>query len=247
MQKAKARFRYSDYKQVAEAVDILEQKQLSAATIEEFGLCYIEPDSNTNTDLLWCRMSLPIHGVYGNKIAMAGRRLDSKALDIENAYNSKYTNTEYAATKLAKWLKSKWINDPYNKQTQLFNIHRAYRSILELDYCIVVEGYFDVMAMFDKGIYNVVAICGVKMSKYQAMFLKAFTDNIVIMLDPDEGGESGTESMTELLNEVSMDSIVAVLPDGNDPDDFIRRKKASSLNRLFKESFEDRVGRLYLS
>lgn len=230
-----------------EVTEIIEQKQLSQSTVQEFGLHYIPVGSNTKTDLLWGRLGLPIQGLQGRDIAMAGRRLSSKVPEVEAAYKAKYLDPTLAEAKIEKWSKSKWVNEPYNKNKNLFNVHRAYKEIIEKGYVIVVEGYFDVMGMYEKELKNVVALCSINMSEFQALFLKAITDHAVVLLDPDDRGIAASEQVAAVLATAHVNPLVTILPEGLDPDDFVRKKNSRKIHELFKESLEENVGKLFLS
>ena len=159
----------------------MKNKQFSAETINEFGLCYVPSQSTSRTDLLWNRLSLPIQNCRGKTIAYAGRRLTTNIEDLKDAYLKKYRNDDMVNSKINKWNNSKWINEPYDKVKNLYNYHRAAPSIYEKNYAIVVEGYFDVIAFHQKGIKNIVATCGTTLSRQQIMMIKILCDFVYIL------------------------------------------------------------------
>lgn len=236
-----------DYMLIEEAAEMINSKGFSAATLDEFGLYFVNANDKCKTDLLWERIALPIHGFSGRVIAHAGRKLESRLPEISKAMTSKYMSQELAEAKINKWIKSKWINEPYEKSKNLFNMHRAHGSILDLNYCIVVEGYWDVMALYNKGIYNVVAACGTNLSKYHAYFIKALCDHCVFIYDTDDAGEKASDRSVEMMDSVGIFSTVIELPDGLDPDEYVRHKKSKSLIRTMDSIISDKTTRVSLT
>lgn len=213
----------------------MKNKQFSAETINEFGICYIPNQSVSRTDLLWNRLALPIQNYKGKVIAYAGRRLTTDIEDLRDAYLKKYRNDDMVNSKINKWNNSKWINEPYEKIKNLYNYHRAAQHIYEKNYCIVVEGYFDVIAFHQKGIKNVVATCGTTLSKHQIMMIKSLCDFVYVLYDPDIAGKNAAVKAQELCNNYCLNNKIITLPDGNDPDEFIINKNCNKLESVLVE------------
>ena len=231
-----------DYNTIKEATDMLNFKQLSVASCNEFGFCYISSNSKCKTDLLWERLALPIHDIRGNLIAYAGRKLETREKYIQQSFKSKYLDQNMAQAKIDKWNKSKWLNEPYEKSKHLFNFHRAYPYIMNKGYIIVVEGYFDVVGLYNKGIKNVVATCGTNLSRYQAFLIKAICDHCMIMYDGDEAGIKASFVSSETLNTINFPYTIITLDNSLDPDDYIKKKNPRRflqiLDDLYRHSIE---------
>ncbi len=118
------------------------------------------------------RLIFPIHNEQGKTIAMGGRTLEDKP------HTAKYINS--TDSKL------------FHKKNSLYNIHRAKSSIRENNMAILVEGYFDVIGLYQKDIKNVVAPLGTAFTNEQAKILRRFTNNIVIFFDSDNAGKEAT-------------------------------------------------------
>ena len=247
MSQSNSFFDCKPYTEIDEATDMLNSKKLSVATLNEFGVCYIPANTRCRTDLLWERLGLPIHDFNSNIIAHAGRKMDSRKDIVKSVFKNKYPSIELVNAKMLKWEKSKWINEPYEKSKNLFNINRAYNSIIENNYVIVVEGYFDVMALWDKRIYNVVATCGTTLSRYQAFFIKALCNYCLLMFDPDEAGVMASEHARETLGSIEMENSILVLPDSMDPDDYVMKKKPSALKSVLDTIVENKTSKVYLN
>lgn len=227
--------KFHDYTSIEEALEILENKKISKATSVEFNICLIKSEDKCRTDLLWERLALPIHNMRGRVIAYAGRKLETLEYEFAKSMKSKYTSDELANEKINKWIKSKWINEPYEKQKNLFNIHRAYESIINENYCILVEGYWDVISLHEKGIYNTVASCGTSLSKYQIFLIKSLCDHCLIMYDPDDAGIKAATTAQENFENYNFASTIINLPDNVDPDDYFKNKKASSVKQTLDQ------------
>jgi len=96
----------------------------------------------------------------------------------------------------------KYLIFGFKKREQLYGINFAMGSILEKNKVYIVEGYFDVLAAFSKGIRNVVSIFGNTISTSQAYTLASLTDNFVFMLDSDTSGINGSTKSEKLVKKI---------------------------------------------
>lgn len=122
----------------------------------------------------------------------------------------------------------KYLNSPetpiYVKSRILYHLHRAGASIRKLDYAVLVEGYMDAIALASSGVENVVASCGTSLTESQIRLLGRYTRRIVVNYDPDSAGRAATERSLGLLLEEGFEVKVLSLPEGIDPDSFIRKQ-----------------------
>ena len=207
-------------------------KQFSAEIIDEFELCYIPANSVCRTDLIWGRLGLPIHNNHGKTIAYAGRKLIEETANVHEAYIHKYNDTNLSSAKLKKWENSKWINEPYDKIKNLYNFYKASPYIYQKNYAIIVEGYFDVIMCYQKGLRNVVATCGTNISKQQILLLKSLCDFTYILYDPDDAGQLAALRAQELCNNYNLNNKNILLPNNLDPDEFIVNKNCNKLESI---------------
>lgn len=173
------------------------------------------------------RVLFPIWDSRGRVIAFGGR------LYQERAEGPKYLNSP--ETEL------------YVKGRILYGLHLAASKIRERDFCIVVEGYLDVVTPFQHGVRNVVASMGTSLTEAQVKLLRRLTHNVVIVYDGDAAGEAATLRGLDLFLEAEMRVKVAVLPQGTDPDSLIRNHKVEAFARCLQESqdlFDYRLGLL---
>ncbi len=165
------------------------------------------------------RVIFPVHNLAGRVIAFGGRILkdDPKA--------------------------AKYLNSPeseiYHKSKVLYGIFQARREMARSDKCYLVEGYTDVLSMHQAGIENVVASSGTALTPEQIRLVKRFTPNMTIIYDGDEAGIKASLRGIDLVLEEGMNVKVLLLPQGEDPDSFARKKGASGFEAYIGENETD--------
>lgn len=160
------------------------------------------------------RLIFPIADVRGKVIGFGGRALKSE--DV------KYINSPESAL--------------YIKRNHLYGLNVASSGRRRHDRLILVEGYTDVISLHVHGITNVVASLGTAFTAEQAKLIKRFSAQVIMAYDTDRAGETGTLRGLDLLAAEDLDVRVARLPQGEDPDSFIRRNGKVELNSLFDEA-----------
>ncbi len=122
---------------------------------------------------------------------------------------------------------AKYVNSPetavYVKGRYLYGFNLAKHEITSKDYVVVVEGYLDCIIPFQAGFHNIVAALGTALTIEQVRLIKRYTNNIVLLFDMDQAGESAMMRSIDILIEEGMNVKIAVLDKGDDPDSFIRR------------------------
>ncbi len=130
----------------------------------------------------------------------------------------------------------KYINSPessvFSKRFSLFGIDKARKHITEKNEVFIVEGYFDLIALYMNGVKNVVSTLGTSITEGQLSKLRNYTDNITLMLDGDEAGVKSALRLIETLSEMDINAHMVVLPDGHDPDSYIRKEGAEGLKAI---------------
>jgi DNA primase len=154
-------------------------------------------------DKLRGRIIFPIHSTNGRIIAYGARILD----DSEKA--------------------AKYINSPetpiYSKREVLYGLFHSKEEIRKLDRAILVEGYMDLISLFQEGVQNVVASSGTSLTEEQVTLLSRFTKNIYVLFDADAAGQNAALRSIEILLKHDFDIKVVSLPEGEDPDSFIKK------------------------
>jgi len=165
------------------------------------------------------RVMFPIHGVSGDVLGFGGRILG---------------NTK----EVAKYLNSPQ-SDIYDKSKILYGLYFAKKSIQQEDFCFLVEGYTDVIAMHQAGIENVVASSGTSLTIEQIKLIQRFTNNITILYDGDNAGQKASERGTSLILEEGMNVRVLLFPDNDDPDSFSKKVSPEELKDFIKNNSHD--------
>lgn len=157
------------------------------------------------------RIMFPILDVANNIVGFGGRVMD---------------NTQ-----------PKYLNSPENvafyKNSTLYNLNKA-KIVLKDDVpLIVVEGYMDVISLYDKGVKNVCATLGTALGERHAKMIKRYSENVVLCYDGDKAGRTSALRGADILENASLGVKVLVLPVEHDPDSFIRE--------YGREEFEKKV------
>ena len=189
--------------------DYLEGGALSLKLAEQAGLVVAGRDDGFY-DRFRGRLIFPIENVFGEIIAFGGR--------IIGEGEPKYLNSPESAV--------------YTKGKNLYGLNKARESIREEGFCLIVEGYFDVITLWNAGIHNVVATLGTALTRDHLDLLRRYTQDVVALFDPDEAGRRALDRSLELILGANMRARALVLPDEADPDDFIRKHGAEKLTEL---------------
>ncbi len=165
------------------------------------------------------RVIFPVHNLAGRVIAFGGRLLK------EDPKAAKYLNSPES--------------EIYHKSKVLYGIFQARREMARTEKCYLVEGYTDVLSMHQAGIENVVASSGTALTSDQIRLIKRFTQNITIIYDGDEAGIKASLRGIDIVLEEGMNVKILLLPDGEDPDSFARKKGANGFQEFINEHETD--------
>ncbi|MBF0494618.1 MAG: DNA primase [Candidatus Omnitrophica bacterium] len=181
--------------------NILHKKKFSIDLVRKSGLIVKSEKSDNEYDRFRNRIIFPIYNDHGKNVAFGARVMDNSL--------------------------PKYINSPetpvYSKGNTLFALNFARKSIREAGYVILVEGYMDAVMPYQHGITNVVAVSGTALTEHQVLLLKRFTDTAVIIFDPDTAGQTASLRGLDIMIENDMFVRVATLPNGDDPDTYIKK------------------------
>lgn len=149
----------------------------------------------------------------------------------------------------------KYLNSPetpiYMKGRTLYGLDVTRQAVRKHNYCVLVEGYFDLAQVWQAGVQPVVASCGTALTNAQARTLKRFASKIVLSFDPDAAGTGAAARSSELLVAEGFQVNVALLPEGTDPDTFVRRQGGKAYverltgSRPYLEFLLDRAAALH--
>lgn len=138
---------------------------------------------------------------------------------------------------------AKYINSPeseiYKKSNELYGLYQARQAIVKADKCFLVEGYMDVIGMWQSGMENVIASSGTALTDAQIALLHRFTSNVTLLYDGDSAGVKASLRGIDMLLAHNMDIKVLLLPDGHDPDSFARANTPEQFRDYVAEHEED--------
>ena len=189
--------------------DFLEKGKASLTNAEKTGLLIPGKDASLY-DRFRGRLMFPIEDLDGHVIAFGGR--------IVGDGEPKYLNSPESPV----YSKGKW----------LYALNRAREAIRKQGYVILVEGYFDLISLWNAGITHVVATLGTALTKDQIELIGRYTKEVVVLFDPDEAGRKALVRSLELFLAGDLTARALVLPEGLDPDDYVRTYGGSSLLEL---------------
>src|SRR5579862_1281629 len=98
-------------------------------------------------------------------------------------------NPGNAQSKIDQWNRGKWINESFLKKFHLYNINIAKHFAREMNYIILVEGYFDALILSEYKLPNTVALCGTYLSEWHTATISRYCRHVVTIFDPDEAGK----------------------------------------------------------
>lgn len=138
--------------------------------------------------------------------------------------------------------KPKYLNSPeteiFNKRRLLFGFDKAYRSIREKKQAILVEGYMDVIGAHNKGVTNVVASLGTAYTKEHGNLLIRQAEEVILAYDMDGAGQKAAHRAIELLQNTDFSVRVLAMPDGKDPDEFVRNHGGEAFIKLVDKAIK---------
>ncbi len=226
------------------ALQYFKERGFTEATIEKFGLGYTSDakdqflqaalshgfkedvlkklglvSRNYRMDFFRNRVMFPIKSVSGKVVAFAGRIMG---------------NHKKAP---------KYINSPeteiYIKSKIVYGIYEAKKAIRKQEECLLVEGYTDVISLHQNGIENVVASSGTSLTVEQLQLIKRNTPNLKIIYDGDSAGVNAALRGLDLALEQDLNVKIVMLPEGEDPDSFIKKVGATVFRSFIEEKADD--------
>lgn len=187
----------------------LSSKQVPMALAEEARLVKARNNKSGYFDIFRDRLMFPIFSAMGEPIAFGGRYLEKK----EN--------------------EPKYLNSPetpvFIKGKVLYGLSQTARYIRSEDMALIVEGYMDLVSLYQAGIRNVVATMGTALTPDHGKMLKRMTKNVVALFDGDSAGMEAAERSLPILLAADLYPKGLTLPDNMDPDDYVKKYGAEAL------------------
>ncbi|MEC0230334.1 DNA primase [Paenibacillus alba] len=197
-------------------VQQLDKRGFDLALMERGGLISAKHEGNGYVDKFRERVIFPICDATGKVIAFGGRSMGDA--------QPKYLNSPESVL--------------FNKSRTMYNLHQARPNMRKLQQAVLFEGYVDVIKAWEAGISNGVATMGTALTKEHAALLNRNADQIVVCYDGDQAGQSAAFKSIPILEATGSRVAVAMLPDGKDPDDYVRNY---GFDRFVREIIEPAV------
>ena len=178
------------------------------------GLVTHKTETNKYFDRFRNRVIFPVFDYQGRVIGFGGRVLDDS--------------------------KPKYLNSPetlvFQKGTNLYGLNFALKHNMSERYFVIVEGYMDLISLHQYGITNVVASLGTALTINQARLLKRYADKVIISYDADMAGQMATLRGLEILRTAGFDVRVLNIPQGKDPDEYVRSNGKEAFLKLINSA-----------
>jgi len=199
---------------------LVEQKHYPAELVEKAGLIVPRKQGSGYYDRFRQRLMIPIHDLQGRVVGFGGRALGQE--------------------------EPKYLNSPetelFDKGKLLYGLDKARGAIAKQDQAIIVEGYFDVIALHAAGVTHAVASLGTALSLHQVKQLLRYTESkrVVLNFDADRAGNQAAEravgEVADLAYRGDLQLRILTIPSGKDPDEFLRLHSASAYRQLLEQA-----------
>ena len=174
-----------------------------------------ENENKKSYDKFRERIIFPIHSYSGKVVGFGGRSFNPHA-------KSKYLNSGETLI--------------YDKSKTLYGLNLAKQEINKVDKCFVVEGYTDVISMFQNGIKNVVSASGTALGAYQIKLIKRSTKNIVLLFDSDNAGKKANIRSIDICLNEDMNVKIGTFPEGEDPDSYSKKLTTDEFKKYLEKT-----------
>jgi DNA primase len=190
-------------------VTFMRQKGVALERLNDLGFV------SSGREIFRDRLMFPIFSISGRVIGFGGRGIDDH-------------------------IQPKYLNSPespvFKKGEVLYGISQTKESIRGRSEAVLVEGYFDLLSLYQRGITNVCAPLGTALTESQCFLLSRYAKKVNILFDRDMSGIKAALRAVGLLINAQVDVHVTVLPEEFDPDEYIKEKGADEMNRLISEA-----------
>ena len=195
----------------------LTRQGFSPQQLEAAGLVAKRKTTSGYYDRFRGRIMIPITDAFGHVAGYGGR-----ILTAEDDKTPKYLNTPETAI--------------FNKGRLLFGLDKSNRAINAAGAAVVVEGYMDAISLFGAGVQNVVATLGTAFTAEHAKLILRHAGKIIFCYDSDEAGQKATIRALPIVQEAGAQVFVVKVPDGKDPDEFIRKHGKAAFEELINQA-----------
>ncbi|MFA5182133.1 MAG: DNA primase [Syntrophales bacterium] len=193
--------------------DYLEHKRVPLPLAEQSGLL-AKNERGEYYDRFRGRLIFPIEDQAGQIIAFGGR--------IMGEGEPKYLNSPESAL--------------FSKGKNLYGLSRTKEDIRKSGYAILVEGYFDLLSLWNAGVRNVVATLGTALTRDHVDLLRRYTKDVAVVFDGDDAGKKALARSLGLFIDGNLHIRAVMLPEASDPDDYVRNFGREKFQELIEQS-----------
>ncbi|MBR6014093.1 MAG: DNA primase [Selenomonadaceae bacterium] len=194
------------------------RRGFTAEQVMSAGLVSKQKNGGKFFDRMRGRVIIPITDIFGHVVGFGGRILEDSAQKDA----PKYLNTPET--------------EIFNKGSLLFGLDKANKSIFSKKFAVIVEGYMDAISLSSAGFENVVATLGTAFTEEHAKLLTRHTRKIIFCYDSDEAGQRAAFRALPIVGRFDADVSVITIPDGKDPDEFVRKHGLKEFEKLAENS-----------
>ncbi|KPJ71122.1 hypothetical protein AMJ52_09045 [candidate division TA06 bacterium DG_78] len=190
-------------------VTFMRQKGVSIERLNRAGLI------SMNHEIFRDRLVFPIFNLSGRIIGFGGRGIDD-------------------------YMQPKYLNSPetpiFKKGSALYGLYQTKESMRTKNKALLVEGYFDLLSLYQKGFTNICAPLGTSLTEQQAILISRYTKRVNILFDGDMSGIKAALRAIGLFINAQVDVYVSSLPEELDPDTFIHQVGVDELNKVIESA-----------
>lgn len=194
-------------------------KQIDPEVLEKAGLVIERKDGSGCYDRYRGRVIFPIFSHVGKVLGFGGRILD------DDTDQPKYINSPETRV--------------YDKSRALYGLRQAKSAIRQEDEAILVEGYTDVISLYQAGVQHAVASSGTALTAQQVQTLGRYAKRLILLYDADEAGVRAARRALDLVLAQGLAPYVASLPNGEDPDSYVQAHGGEEFEKMLKDERQD--------
>ena len=192
-------------------------EKISEAVLDKAGITAYDSREKNRYVRFKNRIIFPIHNTQGKIVGFAGRALNDKTLP-------------------------KYLNSPqtelYNKSNILYGLNITKNEVADKKHAIIVEGYMDLLALYQSGFLNVVASSGTSLTVQQAKLLSRYAGGVTIVYDGDTAGANAALRGLDVLVKEGLMVKIAKLPIGEDPDSFLNKYGKNKFSSILEAAVD---------
>lgn len=190
---------------------------IKSEDLQKAGLIRLRDDGSGAYDYFRGRAMFPIFSTSGRVIGFGARKMRD-----DDAVQGKYINSPETPI--------------YNKSRVLFGLFHSKEALRSADNALMVEGYADLISLYQAGIQNVVASSGTALTEEQVQLISHYTKNLTLVYDADSAGSNATLRGVDIALAQDLDVRVVELPEGEDPDSFVQKHGGKEFLKLVEQS-----------